>query len=324
MSHQWCPMILLGCGWIVELIFRVFSADKSLNSTARPGRRRAKSKKYYQDGKDLVRIAEETMVMAPAIAAKLPNINPYHAEACYLDQLPCLDRRQCPREKPTAIHVVNMDSLNAALQLAAQYKWESRVMVLNMANFERPGGGWLKGAKAQEETLCYRSSLALSLDARFYPWPQLMGLYTRDVVVMRHDMASGHGLMVGSSGSIEPQRLPLVSVMSVAAQRNPRVCQVKNQVLYQQDAMRQLTEAKMRLCLRTAARKGHGLLVLGALGCGVFGHPATEVAQCWRRVLQEAEFAGGWWKAIWFAVLDGRSSAKVPGVFSRELAGLEV
>ncbi|PHH61673.1 hypothetical protein CDD81_8084 [Ophiocordyceps australis] len=321
MSRQWCPTTLLG--WVVDLVCRAFPADKGLNSAVKQTRHNINSNRRYRRDKRLAATAKETLAVLPEILAQLPDIDAHGAEACFLDQLPRLDALHCPRKQATAVCVVNKDSLNAALELAAKYDGSSRVAVLNMANFRRPGGGWLQGARAQEETLCYRSSLVLSLDKRFYPWRQHMALYTRDVVVVRGDIQSGHGLLPGASGSVEASSLPKISVVSVAALQKPRLCQVENQVSYLKDATRELTKAKMRLCLRIAALRGHTLLVLGALGCGAFGHPATEVAQCWRRVLQEDEFAGGWWQAVWFAVLDERDNG-LGTVFSRELAGLEV
>lgn len=195
-----------------------------------------------------------------------------------------------------------------------------------MASHVSPGGGWLKGALAQEEALCYRSSLALSLHRRFYPWKQRMGLYTPDVVVIRSDMSSGHTLL-----DVPPADLPIVSVLSIAALRCPETRTIQEQTpdgfkerdVYAQPAARALTKDKMRLCLRMAAQRGHGLLVLGALGCGAFRNPKEEIALCWLEVFQESEFQGGWWEEVWFAVYDRRNEGNFE-VFADILGGVEV
>lgn len=66
----------------------------------------------------------------------------------------------------------NMDSfalarkryLDCAYMLSGQ--GENRILVLNLANPVNPGGGVRKGAKAQEEDLCRKSSLLVSLEGK--------------------------------------------------------------------------------------------------------------------------------------------------------------
>ena len=159
-----------------------------------------------------------------------------------------------------------------------------------------------------------------------------MGLYTPDVVIIRSDMASGHMLW---SPTVPPQNLPVVSVLSIAAIRRPRVKrivlntprsrdeEVIKKEVFVNDADRNLTKDKMRICLRMAAIHGHRRLVLGALGCGAFRNPKQEVADCWAEVFQESEFQGGWWERVVFAVFDRRGEGNLE-VFEETLSGIQV
>ncbi|KAM7217593.1 DUF2263 domain containing protein [Rhypophila decipiens] len=88
---------------------------------------------------------------------------------------------------------------------------------------------------------------------------------------------------------------------------------------------RNLTKDKMRLVLRKAASEGHTSIVLGALGCGVFGNPPEDVANCWLEVLKEDEFSGNWWDEVVFAVMDsGNSQDGNYHIFRNVLDGEEV
>ena len=68
-----------------------------------------------------------------------------------------------------------------------------------MANANVPGGGTKRGALAQEEIICRRSTLLPALDVtlgfqgqQFYPLPQAGGVYSPDVMIFRSNHASGY------------------------------------------------------------------------------------------------------------------------------------
>ncbi|KAI9899517.1 hypothetical protein N3K66_005978 [Trichothecium roseum] len=280
----------------------------------------------------LAAISKETRIVLPDILPQIPHAHASKSEALFLSTLLALKTADCPRRTASGkakIKIINDDTLNVAISLAAHAPNGGRVAVLNMASHSNPGGGWLSGASAQEEALCYRSSLALSLHKRYYPWEQRMGIYTPDVVVIRSDIPSGHKLLVPD---MKPLDLPIVSALSIAAPRNPKTARVTRtapaggtyqRTVYADPATRELMKDKMRLCLRMAAHRDHGLLVLGALGCGAFHNPRREVAWCWLEVLREQEFAGGWWQEVWFAVYDRRNEGNFEA-FEEILEGVEV
>jgi hypothetical protein len=260
--------------------------------------------------------------------------------------------------KGTRIQVLDMDTFDATLHLDPTYKVHTHlglpdpgtvlntlnndndkndrrtttppshpptrpVAVLNLASERSPGGGWQNGALAQEECLCYRSSLYLSLHRSYYPIPSLSAIYTPSVVLIRDAMSRGHSLL---TPAIAPADLPVVSVISVAALRKPLLTDDRKH--FKNEGQRAETKRKIRLTLRVAAHKGHTKLVLGALGCGVFANPPKEVAECFLEVLREKEFQGGWWEEVAFAVLDnvkgddgGKDGKGNFGCFHRVLDG---
>lgn len=208
-----------------------------------------------------------------------------------------------PKYPTTQVKVVNKDTLDAAIALdnAADMmgiKSKMRSLVVNFATASVPGGGWLNGASAQEEQICYRTTLSYhGLSPDFYPMRSDEGIYTSNCLIMRENEQKGYSWMwLG-----KPELLPLTSVISVAATQSPPLDSTGTK--YKNPSERTLTEDKMRSILRIAADHLHTKLVLGALGCGAFHHPPGEVADCWVKVLQEKEFKG-WFEFIVFAVLD--------------------
>src|SRR6266542_1606447 len=83
------------------------------------------------------------------------------------------------------IQVVNDDCLNHALKLKNE---GYNPIVLNMANAEVPGGGYLYGAGAQEENLFRRTNLFQYHERnrdQWYPIPPLGGIYCPNSTVVK-------------------------------------------------------------------------------------------------------------------------------------------
>ncbi|KAJ4111459.1 hypothetical protein NW768_011813 [Fusarium equiseti] len=289
--------------------------------------------------------ARETLGVLPDLLKELGTKDKAEAATKYsFESLHHLHPNMCPSfPLPATIKVVNSDTLNAAIELSSlsygnfpgSVRGSKPPLVVNFANRHSPGGGWLNGAMAQEEALCYRSSLAMSLNKRLYPMQRNEAIYSPYVLIMRKDLASGHEIM-----DVPASDLPVVSAVTVAALHKPPVktLNVKSQVEYEykssgsdkvqkrvfaHDRDRDTTKAKMRLCLRMAAVNRHDMLVLGALGCGVYSNPPEDVAHCWLEVLRENEFSGNWWREVWFAVFDPKGEGNCE-VFQKVLDGHEV
>jgi len=266
--------------------------------------------------------AIETKTLLPGLLATLPTAQPTSTLYGPHD-LHALHQHRCPNFLPAPVSVVNADTLDTAIVIPPSRFDTKPVLLLNMANAEHGGGGWLKGALAQEESLCYRSSLSFTLKRRYYPLGPLAAVYSPRVVVFRENLDKGHGAL----DLTRPQALPVVSVVSVAAVRDPATVKgPSGEEVYKFARDEEAMRDKMRVVLRVAGREGHRRLVLGALGCGAFGNPRGQVVRLWKEVLGETEFVG-WWEGVVFAVMErgGRKDGEGNyGVFYRGLDGMMV
>lgn len=244
----------------------------------------------------LKEIAAETISLLPGLLATRPDVS---TEGRLCNAADVLDFKYCPGLQPIKVQVISSDTIDAALGIInSKY---SKPCILNMANATSAGGGFKHGALAQEEALCYRTSLYRTLKIKHYPLGDKEGIYSPDVIVIRESIKNGHGLV----DLREPKNLAVISVVSVAAVCQPSIAStVSGTKKYSNDADRRLMKEKIRLMLRTAIRHKHTQLVLGAFGCGAFGNPREEVANMFVKVLLEKEFQGGWWEDVVFAVLD--------------------
>ncbi len=194
--------------------------------------------------------------------------------------------------------------------------------LLNMASLYHPGGGVLQGSSAQEEDLCRRSTLAISLyqfslpggrygdladmvgvkrRAERYPMDNTYGgIYSPGITFFRATKDEGYALLDN------PFQAAVISVASL--NYNPK--HGHNSL----DANGNIPEAdkpvlkeKIRTILRIGILKGHDSLVLGALGCGAFCTPPAQMARLFHQVLDEEEFVDRFRKIV-FAIIDSPSS----------------
>ncbi|KAI9371477.1 hypothetical protein BJX61DRAFT_28551 [Aspergillus egyptiacus] len=265
--------------------------------------------------------AQETLKLIPAILQLRPDA-PDRGYICLRDRYTPLSSRFFPNLS-TRVEVVDGDTYDVAIRLSntwANHGDTKPVCVLNMASERHPGGGWLGGALAQEEALCYRSTLYATLKKKWYPLRKHEAIYSPTVVIFREGYENNHRML----DLQQPQTLPVVSVVSIAAVRNPEVNTRTRPPTFADLDDRLWTKEKMRVILRVAVHNRHRSLVLGALGCGAFMNPNEAVANCWVDVLLEQEFRG-WFHQIVFAVLkDNTQGSDNFEVFYRKLHGLRV
>ena len=177
------------------------------------------------------------------------------------------------------------------------------VLVLNLANPVNPGGGVRRGATAQEEDLCRKSSLLLSLEspdaAAYYNYNKALRTYMGSDAVMITPQVE---IVKDERGNLLPESV-IVSVMTCAAPMVKRGMEGLTDQAYRDLVYR-------RICgmLKIAAHLGYEMLVLGAFGCGAFGNDAHVISDLFHKALKAFDFGGKraeeCFRSVDFAVLD--------------------
>lgn len=203
-----------------------------------------------------------------------------------------------PYEQPAEVTLRNETTLKAAQRLTLR-EGETSVMLLNFASARNPGGGFLGGSQAQEESLARSSGLypCLTTQRHFYDLHRGLpsGLYTDHMI---------HSPQVPFFRTDDGALLeaPYLASVITSPAVNAGVVKRKGKV----SAIRATMERRARKVLALSAAQGHEVLVLGAWGCGVFRNDPKLVADLFGRLLQGEEGWGCWFRRVAFAVLDNR------------------
>jgi uncharacterized protein (TIGR02452 family) len=195
---------------------------------------------------------------------------------------------------PTTFRVVNSTTLAACRQLLAE-GFED-VACLNFASAKNPGGGFLNGSQAQEESLARASGLYPCIapmramyDANRQSPSCLYSdhmIYSPRVPVFRDD----EDALLDEPYPISIITSPAVNVGALAKHETPLI------------ASTMLT--RIEKVLSVAVAHEHTALVLGAWGCGVFRNDPNDVARWFRHHLCDSPAFRNAFRIVVFAVYD--------------------
>jgi uncharacterized protein (TIGR02452 family) len=222
--------------------------------------------------------------------------------ACYEpDTLAVIQAQVLARPKPFSkaeFEVVNETTLSGAARLVglAQHK---RLGVLNFASAKNPGGGFLSGAEAQEESLARSSGLYHSLLQCYafynYHRAQKSALYSDRMIyspgcpIFRQD----DGALLAAPYEVDFITSPAPNAGALA-QNEPENLDKIPATLRERSAK----------ILALALHHGCQVLVLGAWGCGVFKNDPALVAEIFYEHLGAERPFWGRFEKVLFAVLD--------------------
>ena len=231
-----------------------------------------------------------------AAAAALRSYNPSHAVP-----------RPMFTGATTRLQVRNETTLQAGRRLAAASP--DTVLLLNFASAKNPGGGFVSGARAQEESLARSSALFATLDGNpMYAHHRALRdpIYTDWMLVSPAVpfFRTDDGALLDRPWTAGVLTAPAVNAKVVLARDPSRAAEVRT-----------IMARRVQRVLSIAAASGYRALVLGAWGCGAFGNDPAVIAPLFGDALH-GPFARTFDEVV-FAVLDWTDNRRIIGPFER-------
>lgn len=186
--------------------------------------------------------------------------------------------------------------------------------VLNFANPVEPGGGVLRGASAQEESICrvsnlYNSLISEKASSYYQANKQVVSknqynsmflgtdkvIFTPDVLILKENTGYREGFVCHEKEQYT-EEIFNVDVITCAAP----FFSGSGYIIPNGD-LQHLLERRIRNILEVAIENEVEVIILGALGCGAFHNPPVVVADAFREVLLESRYKNAFDEVI-FAV----------------------
>lgn len=203
----------------------------------------------------------------------------------------------------TTYKVYNETSLNAVRELNS--KGAEKIFCLNFASAKNPGGGFLNGSQAQEESIARATGLypCLLKAPEYYQLhrSQRSCFYT-DTMIYSPDVP----IFKGENGELLAEIVPVTILTSAAVNAGA----VKRQEAERIKEIPKVMKGRIDKVLAIAHHYGHEVLVLGAWGCGVFANDPAMIAQLFYQSLTTT-FAGKF-KQVVFAIKSKQERFRLP------------
>jgi uncharacterized protein (TIGR02452 family) len=216
----------------------------------------------------------------------------------------------------TTFAITPETTLEGSARLVASGRYQ-RIGVLNFASARHPGGGFLTGALAQEESLARSSGLYLSLlkcpEYYVFHRAQDTSLYSDRMIyspacpVIRDD--EGHWL----PGPFAVDFITSAAPNAGAVMRNEPRNRARIAPTLAERASKVLALAAHREC---------DALALGAWGCGAFGNDPVMVARVFYDLLRPDGAYGRSFRHVLFAIFTTKREQANYNAFTKQFASL--
>ncbi len=256
----------------------------------------------------------ETVNFAAAQQASEENsrlFSPEQGKEIVADTKRKLETIMTAQQQAPSIMLLNEASVASIIRLAQLGL--DQVGVLNFASAKNPGGGFLNGAMAQEESLAASSGLYRTQlkNEQYYTINRAnrsmmytdYAIYSPDVVFFRDERFE----LLDKPVTASVLTLPAVNMGQVILKKE-NIAQAKT-----------VMKERMRLALSLFAKQDIKRIILGAYGCGVFRNDPVEVARWWEELLIEEGYANLFERTV-FAILASSRKDMAWSAFEQQFA----
>ena len=184
--------------------------------------------------------------------------------------------------------VMDADTVSALYDVYTSGQGKDKICVLNFASYRNPGGKYLEGSRAQEESLCHESNLYQNLasaeNEAYYSYNnehknkcfyESRALYTEGVYFVKDGKEIQADVLTCAAPNINAVKQSIgKGWFDVPDVDYRNTCILKDRITFIRDIM---------------CERGVDTAILGAWGCGVFGQDPKEVARLFKEIFANSE-----------------------------------
>lgn len=182
------------------------------------------------------------------------------------------------QEELTEIKITNQTTLDAVRELISEgYK---DVLCLNFASARNPGGGFLGGSQAQEESLARSTGLynCQLISFKYYE----INRNTKSCIYTDYMIYSPFVPIIKNESGLNLDELNHCGIITAPAVNKGVVKQKEPEKL---NDIEEIMKKRIRKVLAISLENNHKTIVLGAWGCGVFQNDPIDIARYFKEIL---------------------------------------
>lgn len=171
-----------------------------------------------------------------------------------------------------------VDSFDSVTSIFNQSQHSDKIAVLNFASFNNPGGGFIRGAMAQEEALCHASYLYNILSS-------MPEYYEKNTTMKNRGMYRNRAIYTPNVRFFKGNNTVRVDVLTCAAPNKSLVYKYNN---FTEEENTKALLSRIDFISEITDKHAPEIIILGAFGCGVFRNDPNEVANMFVRAFDKS------------------------------------